>query len=54
MNHPCCQFSFNRVRFFSRHFAAIFAAGGILGPAIGYIVGGYFVTLWTDFPTVDE
>ena len=28
--------------------SAIFYASGILGPAIGYLIGGYLLTIYTD------
>ena len=34
-------------------FPALFYAAGVLGPAIGYIVGGYMLTIHTDFNQLD-
>ncbi len=33
--------------------AAIFYAAGVLGPALGYMVGGYLLAIYTDFIDFD-
>lgn len=32
---------------------AILALGGVVGPALGFILGGYLLSIYTDFITVD-
>lgn len=34
-------------------FPGIFYAMSIAGPAIGYLLGGYFLTFYTDFDKID-
>ncbi len=34
-------------------FSAIFYAAGVLGPALGYMVGGYMLAVYTDFIDFD-
>ena len=35
------------------HFSAIFYIGGVVGPAIAFIAGGYVLVVFTDFYSVD-
>ena len=35
----------------SSFYTAIFLTCATLGPAFGYVFGGYFISLYTDFPT---
>ena len=35
-------------------YVGIFFAVAIFGPAVGYILGGYFLSLFTDFDSVDS
>ena len=36
------------------YLVAMLALGGVVGPALGFIVGGLSLSLYTDFPSVDD
>ena len=41
------------ILYFALYFVAIFYAFGVLGPAIGLFGGGYLLSIFTDFATVN-
>ena len=43
----------NKLLFYSSPISGIFYTLALIGPAVGYILGGYFLSIYTDFDTVD-
>ena len=37
------------IKYCDKILVAIFYAAGVLGPALGYVVGGYTLAIYTDF-----
>ena len=38
----------------SSQYLGIFFALAVFGPAVGYILGGFFLSLYTDFDRIDD